>query len=433
MPTEVRVPEVGEGVSAVRVAAWVKREGEHVQAGESIVELETDKTNFEVESPAAGVLLKILVPANSDGVAVDSVLALVGDSESAAEQAAGVAASDERRPAKSRHDESASRRDVPAVATRSDSRRPESAVQAAIVVSPANINATPIARKIAELAGIDLSNVKPIKGNKITREDLERLIGQPLSARQANAQFAPQRAQRPAVEHASRSEYRDVPLTTARRVTGMRLQEAKRDIPHFYLQCECRVDALLKLRAEWNQRLKDQKLTITDFVAFVISRAARQVPEVNCAWGDNAVRVYSDVDLGIAVNTAKGLIAPIVRQSQQKNLSTISREIAMLAEKARAGKLQPADYTGATFTVSNLGMFGVTAITPIVNPPGACIVGIGAIESRAIVDDGELTAGHTMVCTLAADHRAIDGALAAQFMATLRSKLENPMSLVFDV
>jgi pyruvate dehydrogenase E2 component (dihydrolipoamide acetyltransferase) len=188
----------------------------------------------------------------------------------------------------------------------------------------------------------------------------------------------------------------------------------------------------MRLRTQWNERRPGAKISVTDLLVFASSRALRQVPLANSAWVESAVRVYAGVDIAVAVNTPRGLIAPVVRECQRKTLGAISQEVVDLARRARDGRLQPDEYTGATFTISNLGMFGVTSIIPIVNPPSACILGVGAIEERAVVVDHQIVAGHTLVCALAADHRAIDGATGAEFMTELRRRLEDPLSMALE-
>jgi pyruvate dehydrogenase E2 component (dihydrolipoamide acetyltransferase) len=207
------------------------------------------------------------------------------------------------------------------------------------------------------------------------------------------------------------------------------LTAAKQSIPHFYLRIECAMDALARIRADANARGAD-KLSFTVFALRAAALALKKVPAANAMWDDGVVRRYKPVDLAVAVNTPNGLIAPVIRNAETKSISVLNQEMRVLAERARAGRLRPEDYSGGTCTVSNLGMFGVTSLYPIVNPPQTCILGLGAIEERPIVRDHALGVGQMMTCTLSADHRALDGAVAAEFLAAFRQLIEDPWSLL---
>jgi pyruvate dehydrogenase E2 component (dihydrolipoamide acetyltransferase) len=389
------------------------------------VEVETDKTNVEIEAPASGILRKIVVAAGTDGVAVGAVLATIDDAPGAVVAPLGTRIETRAANARPEPAEAASA-EPPAVddPPRHSRRAPLAA----------EIDATPVARKIATLGGVDLSTITPAAGGRITKADVEIVLGGRATppARDRSRAAAARAAAAPPALSAMRAPFEDQPLSTLRRVTAARLLEAKQTIPHFYLQTECRVDALMRLRTQWNERRPGAKISVTDLLVFASSRALRQVPLANSAWVESAVRVYAGVDIAVAVNTPRGLIAPVVRECQRKTLGAISQEVVDLARRARDGRLQPDEYTGATFTISNLGMFGVTSIIPIVNPPSACILGVGAIEERAVVVDHQIVAGHTLVCALAADHRAIDGATGAEFMTELRRRLEDPLSMALE-
>jgi pyruvate dehydrogenase E2 component (dihydrolipoamide acetyltransferase) len=300
--------------------------------------------------------------------------------------------------------------------------------------------ATPVARKIAQIAGLDLSAVQPSRGSRITKADVEQALGRrqaPPSPAASGAPAIPTRTV-PAIDAPSSTDaaaaaaapFEERSLSAMRRVTAARLQQAKQTIPHFYLHADCRVDALLELRARWNASANAAKITITDALVFLASRALKKVPLANSAWTEGGLRVFSSSDIAVAVNTPAGLITPVIRGADTKNIVAISRELAALAERARAGTLKPAEYSGGTFTISNLGMYGVTSIVPIVNPPQACILGVGAIEARPVVAGDAVVPGRIMTCTLAADHRAIDGATGAEFLSTLRRFIEDPWGVL---
>jgi pyruvate dehydrogenase E2 component (dihydrolipoamide acetyltransferase) len=214
-----------------------------------------------------------------------------------------------------------------------------------------------------------------------------------------------------------------------RRVAAARLQQAKQQIPHFYLQVDCNVSELVRLRARLNAQ-RTSGLTFTDFLIVACALALRDVPRANAMWVDETIRVYRVIDIALAVNTAKGLITPVVRNCLGRELDDVSREVKRLTERARAGQLSPDEYNGGTFTISNLGMFGISTATPILNPPQCCILGVGAIEKRPVAVGDGLAVGDVMSCTLAADHRAIDGATGAELLHTIRRHLEDPTILL---
>jgi pyruvate dehydrogenase E2 component (dihydrolipoamide acetyltransferase) len=423
---------MGEATTAARLGAWLKREGDPVVAGEPIAEVETDKTNFEIEAPASGIL-RILIAAGSDGIMVGARLGMI--EPDAAGVSAGNAARERpevsdgpRYAAPADADESASAiapeptlHLVPAI-------RQPSGEEAPNVSNVTGVDATPLAKKIAQATGLDLSTVLAGDGVRITKADVELALGKRRAPESLPVTTAPAAS---AIRPAQSGQFVDHPLSSMRRVTASRLALSKQTIPHFYLHSDCRVDALIDLRKQWNVRANGSgtKVTVTDILVFAVSRALKKVPIANAAWIENGIRVFENVDIAVAVNTPAGLITPIVRGCEQKTLITISREIASLAERARAGSLKPTEYTGGTLTISNLGMFRVTSIMPIINPPQACILGFGAIEARAVVEDGRIVAGQIMACTLAADHRVIDGVAGAEFLTQVRRFLEDPVSL----
>jgi pyruvate dehydrogenase E2 component (dihydrolipoamide acetyltransferase) len=214
-----------------------------------------------------------------------------------------------------------------------------------------------------------------------------------------------------------------------RRATAARLQQAKREIPHFYLTADCNVTKLVRLRLQLNRESMGLKLTVTDLMIAACALALRDVPLANATWADDVVRVYRTIDIAFAVNTVRGLVTPIVRNCQDKTLAAISRDVRQLTSRAREGRLSRDEYTGGTFTLSNLGMFGVSTVTPIVNPPQCCILGVGAIERRPVAIGDGLAVGDVMSCTLSADHRAIDGATGAEVLQAIRRRLEDPVAL----
>jgi pyruvate dehydrogenase E2 component (dihydrolipoamide acetyltransferase) len=218
-----------------------------------------------------------------------------------------------------------------------------------------------------------------------------------------------------------------------RRITAERLAHAKQTIPHFYLRVDCHVDRLLEVRRELNARQNEAKLSVTVFVIAAAAQALKNVPQANSTWANGAVRLYESADIAVAVDTPAGIMTPIIRSAERKSLAAIARELDDLSGRARAGHLLPSDYTGGTFTISNLGMYGVTSLYPIVNPPQSGILGVGAIERRPVIRGDKIVAGSTMACTLSADHRSIDGATGARFLDEFRRRIEDAERLGAEI
>jgi pyruvate dehydrogenase E2 component (dihydrolipoamide acetyltransferase) len=298
-----------------------------------------------------------------------------------------------------------------------------------------DVKASPLARRMAAAAGIVLGTIPGTgPGGRITRADVDAHLGAtthtvsgPASA--TTRVTPPEAAESFVLPADDPSRYALTPLSTMRRVTGKRLTQSKQQIPHFYLRIECVMDDVARARTEINGQRTD-KLSFTAFTLRAAALALRKVPAANAMWADGAVRLYNTVDLAVAVNTSSGLIAPIVRAAEQKSVVALNDEVRALAERGRLGTLKPEEYNGGTCTVSNLGMFGVTSLYPIINPPQTCILGLGAIEERPVVRGRAVAVGLMMTCTLAADHRALDGATGAEFLAAFRDFIQDPWSLL---
>lgn len=429
MSIEVRLPELGGSVSNAKLSIWLKNVGDPVKRGEPVAEVETDKTSVEIEAPGDGVLERIVVAAGRENVAIGDLLAVI----------------DAGGRADARGAETTIRPDGPQLVPRPDSPLPRvepvaapaagvpapAASHAAAAAEPADsgaIAASPLARQMALVAGLPLAGIRGTgPGGKVMKSDIVARLGQPAVERA--------RAARPAVRtpapaaHESQGDYELEPLSAMRRVTAERLTQAKQEVPHFYLRVECVVDEVSRMREELNARTSD-KISFTGFALRAAALALKKVPAANVMWVDGTVRRYRTVDIAVAVNTPSGLIAPIVRAADTKSVAVLNRELRDLAERARNGKLKPEDYSGGTCTISNLGMFGITSLYPIVNPPQACILGLGAVEERAVVRDHALQVGRMMTCTLSADHRALDGATGAELLSAFRQFIEDPWLLL---
>ena len=409
-------------MTSTKLGIWLKQEGDTVEAGEPIVEIETDKTNVELEAPASGVVHKIHVKAGTDGLETGALLAVISEAAEGAPHDTAVVATE---PAGSDGGKTSGAEDAapPAEAPPTAAPTPPRTVESAAAASP-------LARRMAAVASLDLSAIRGTgRGGRIGKADVERAITEqrPPTPTDVSVSGGPttMTIQTRDLAIAAASFY-EQPLSTMRRVTATRLQQAKQTVPHFYLRMECTVDAVLELRTRINEQSPDVKLTLTDIIVRAAALALRKVPQANSTWADNAIRVYDAADIAVAVNTPMGLITPIIRQADRKGLGAISQEMKALTERARHGALTPEEYTGGTFTISNLGMYGVESLYAIVNPPQSCILGVGAAVKRPVVVGDELAVGTISTCTLSADHRAIDGATGAEFLAAFRMFIEEP-------
>lgn len=427
MPTNILMPALSPTMTEGTLARWLKREGDAIRSGDVIAEIETDKATMEVEAVDEGVLDKILVPEGTANVAVNAPIAVL--------RGAGAAPAAVKPPVPA---------PVPAAApTPSSAAAPPASPPAAKGhAAQPRVFASPLARRMAEQAGIDLATLTGSGPNgRIVRADIERAQGRPAPAPAAPA--APVAASpAPAAPAAPRpapaaitAPHQKLPLSNVRRITARRLTEAKQNIPHFYVTVDCEIDALLKLRADLNARSPKEgpgayKLSVNDLVIKAAAVTLRRVPRVNASFTEEAILQYDDVDISMAVSIPDGLITPIIRQADRKGLAAISNEAKSLIERARAGKLKPEEFQGGGFSISNMGMYGVREFAAIINPPQSAILAVAAGEQRPVVRAGALAVATVMTVTLSVDHRVIDGALAAEFITTFKTVVEDPLSLM---
>ncbi|MBN9016437.1 MAG: pyruvate dehydrogenase complex dihydrolipoamide acetyltransferase [Rhizobiales bacterium] len=411
MPKEILMPSLSAGMEEGTLARWLKAEGDAVTAGEIIAEIETDKATMEMEAAEAGTLGRLLVPDGTNGVAVNTPIAiLLQPGESLAEAPAPTPAAP---PAQ--------------LATPAD-LKPAVAIPAAADVPPRHL-ASPLARRLAAENAIDLAALTGSgPRGRIVRIDVER-----ARATASAASPAAVAEPRPApVPEAPAQRVTRLPHSAMRRVIARRLLESKQTVPHFYLSVECEIDRLLALRADLNAVASDDyKLSVNDLVIKAAAKALRIVPEANAMWTEDAILRFDDVDVSIAVATDGGLITPVLRRADEKSLGTLSNEIKELAGRARANKLKPDEYQGGGFTVSNLGMYGVVSFAAIINPPQSCILAVGAGKRRAVVrEDDTIVAATVMNCTLSVDHRSVDGAIGARYLSAFKDLIEQPLRLL---
>jgi pyruvate dehydrogenase E2 component (dihydrolipoamide acetyltransferase) len=440
MPIEILMPALSPTMTEGNLAKWLKGEGDAVAAGDVIAEIETDKATMEVEAVDEGVLGKILVPDGSDGVQVNQPIALLLEEgeDTAALDGYKPGAPPRPAPAKPAAEPTAAAAPHPANAQPVAAQPPAAASQpAAPVADGARIFASPLARRMAQQAGLDLAALKGSGPNgRIVKADVEAAIsGAPGAMAPAAAPAA--RAPLPApagpgarqMAEALGMSYRLEPNSNVRKTIARRLSESKQTVPHFYLTVDCVIDDLLAARKRINAE-NDLKISVNDIVIKAAAAALKRVPAANASWDDEGILFYDHADISVAVATPSGLITPIVKQAENKGLETISAEMKDLAARARDGKLKPEEYQGGTFSVSNLGMFGIKEFSAIINPPQGCILAVGAGTQRPVVKDGALAVATVMSCTLSVDHRVVDGAVGAEFMATFKRLIENPLAML---
>ncbi|MBM3593317.1 MAG: pyruvate dehydrogenase complex dihydrolipoamide acetyltransferase [Alphaproteobacteria bacterium] len=421
MATNILMPALSPTMTEGNLARWLKQEGDRIKAGDVIAEIETDKATMEVEAVDEGILGRILVPAGTQGVKVNDVIAVLVEAGEAVPTAGA----------------------APKAAPAPAAPAPVAAAPAAAVApTPASASgdrvfASPLARRMAAQAGLDISKIAGSGPNgRIVKADVDAALSRgPAPAAAPAAAPAPVAAPRPAAPVAITAPHTAIPNSSIRKVIARRLAESKATIPHFYVSTDVEIDALLKIRADLNARSpKDgpgaYKLSVNDLVIKATAVTLRRFPNVNAMWTEDAILQLHDVDISVAVSIPDGLITPIVKGADIKGLAAISNEMKDLAARAKAGKLKPEEFQGGGFSISNMGMYGVKDFAAIINPPQAGILAVSAGEQRPVVKNGVLAIATVMTLTLSVDHRVIDGALAAEFLQALKRNIEDPLSLM---
>jgi pyruvate dehydrogenase E2 component (dihydrolipoamide acetyltransferase) len=425
MATNILMPALSPTMTEGTLSRWLKKEGEEVHAGDVIAEIETDKATMEVEAVDEGVLGKILVADGTQNVKVNEPIAILVE-----EGEAVPAAAPAPKPA------AASPPPAPAPAAQPHPSRPAPQSGNGQMPEGERIFVSPLARRMARQAGLELATLKGSGPNgRIVKADIEAALQKaPAPAPQpAITPAVPAPAARPAATITA--PHRLVPHSSMRKVIARRLTEAKSTIPHFYVSMDVEIDALIKLMADLNAKSpKDAPdsylITINDMVIKASAATLRRVPTVNASWTDDGMVLFDDVDISVAVAIPDGLITPIVRRADQKGLATISREMKDLAGRAREGKLKPEEFQGGGFSISNMGMFGVTEFAAIINPPQSAILAVAAGRKRPVVKNDALAIATVMTCTLSVDHRVVDGALGARWLREFKRIVEDPLSLL---
>ena len=449
MATEVQLPALSPTMTEGKIVKWLKKEGESIASGEAIAEVETDKSNLEVEAFDEGVLLKILVPEGETGK-VGAPIAIIGAKGEKVEAAAPAkAASPAPAPASSAPSPAAkpaprppppgpeARREMPQPEERG--QRPGGPAQVVPIrrteepVAPAvgdngRLRASPLAKRMAREEGLNLAGVQGSgPSGRIIKKDVEAAMGQGQAAAVARA---PAPAGRPApVPVFGRREPEVLAISGMRKIIAQRMAEVKPGVPHFYVTVDIEMEEAAKVREQ--AKAAEVKVSFNDLIVKAAALALRRQPKVNVSLQGDRILQFHTADVGIAVAIEDGLITPVIRDADQKSLGTIAAEARELAERARRKALKPEEYAGGSITVSNLGMFGVDSFIAVINPPQASIVAVGAVAEKAVVRDGKVVARKMMSATFSGDHRIVDGALGAQYLQELKALLEQPAKLLF--
>ncbi len=421
MPIEILMPALSPTMEEGNLSKWLVKEGDAIAPGDVIAEIETDKATMEVEAVDEGTMGKILVAEGTEAVPINTLIAVMledGEDASALDNMAAAAPPAPKAEA------------APAAPS-----TPAAAPPPALVPAPAmqadkppkasgRVKASPLAKRLAAQAGIDLATVSGSgPGGRIVKADLDKAPAQAVTSAPA-----PKAAPVPG------ADYDEVPLNNIRKTVAERLTVAKRDVPHFYLMIDCEIDKLLAARKTLNAQSPDgegaYKISVNDFVMRATALALMDVPDANASWGGDKIIRHHHADIAMAVAIPDGLITPIIWQTETKGLKVIAAEAKDLAARARNRKLMPHEYQGGSFSISNLGMFGIPRFTAVINPPHAGILAIGSGEPRPIVKDGAIAIATMMSVTMSCDHRVIDGALGATFLAAFKRYIEDPMMML---
>ncbi|MCA0940644.1 pyruvate dehydrogenase complex dihydrolipoamide acetyltransferase [Yangia mangrovi] len=439
MPTEILMPALSPTMEEGTLAKWLVKEGDTVSSGDIIAEIETDKATMEFEAVDEGTIGKILIEAGSEGVKVNTPIAVLLEEGESADDI----------------DTSAPKAEAKAEAPKAEEAKAAAATPAAGSATPApaapaaadgtRIFASPLARRIAADKGLDLSQVKGTGPHgRIVKADVEAAkpgaAAAPAAAAETKAAEAPKAAAMasgPSSDAVRKMyegrEFEEVKLDGMRKTVASRLTEAKQTIPHFYLRKDIKLDALLKFRSQLNKQLEARgvKLSVNDFIIKACALALQSVPDANAVWAGDRIFKLKPSDVAVAVAIEGGLFTPVLKDAEMKSLSALSAEMKDLAGRARNKKLAPHEYIGGSFAISNLGMYGIDNFDAVINPPHGAILAVGAGVKKPVVGaDGELAVATVMSVTLSVDHRVIDGALGAELLQAIADNLENPMVML---
>ncbi|HKL02920.1 MAG TPA: pyruvate dehydrogenase complex dihydrolipoamide acetyltransferase [Cryomorphaceae bacterium] len=429
----VRMPKLSDTMEEGVVAEWHKKVGDEVESGDLLAEIETDKATMEFESFQDGVLLHIGVE-TGDSAPVDSILAILGEEGEDIEELLEKEKSDSKKSEK-KEDKAEEKKDSSEEkpsdeeekkqedkAEKERAPKPQEA-SGSSKTSDGRIKASPLAKKLAADKGVDISEVKGSgEGGRIIKRDIENFkeAEKPKSSGAAATVSAP----------VGEETFREEPISQMRKTIAKRLSESKFTAPHFYLTMEIDMENAMASRKAINASIEPAKVSFNDMVIKAAAAALKKHPKVNASWTGDKIRIAEHVHIGVAVAVEEGLLVPVVRFADTKPMVTINEEVKNYAEKARNKKLQPQDWEGNTFTISNLGMFGIEEFTAIINSPDSCILAIGTIVEKPVVKNGAIVVGHTMKVTMSCDHRVVDGAVGSAFLQTFKKYMENPVMML---
>ena len=442
MATKVIMPKLSPTMEEGQISRWLKKEGDKVSMGEPLAEIDTDKATMEMQALGNGVLRKILIN-EGQSAPLGQTIAVIGEPDediaallSEAPAAAPPPPQKEQKkeepppspapepPQPQAQPQAQQQPQAKAAAATANGRQPSPAAS-----DSGRMIVSPLAARMAAEAGIDLRSLQGSgPGGRIIKRDIEAAISQPKAVPEAPSY--PRVVETTRFQQAGASAYRDEPASQIRQTIAKRLVTSLGPVPHFFLTTEIEMDRAAEMRKGINALDPDLKISINDIIIKVAAAALIQHPEVNASFQEKFVRYYEQADIGVAVAIEDGLITPVVRAADQKSLSQIAAEVRELAERARSKKLKPEEYTGATFSISNLGMFGIDEFTAVINPPEGAILAIGAMTAKPVVRENEITIRQMMRVTMSCDHRVIDGATGARFLQTFKKILENPLYLV---
>ena len=432
MPIPILMPALSPTMTEGNLVAWHKQEGDSISPGEVIAEIETDKATMEVEAVDEGSLGKIIVVAGTEGVSVNTTIAVLLEEGEVLDDANSVLESQNNGSTNSIQTDKpelvvdSSINEI-AVADNIESGDTENIETKYDRSDEPRVFVSPLAKRMAEQAEIDLNDVKGSGPNgRIVKSDIDKVLSSKAPQSKIESHYSGSNA--PVANNIE--AYEAVPNTSMRKAIARRLTESKQTAPHFYMTIDCEIDALLETRTQLNEKIESGKISVNDFVIRASALAMRQVPSANASWTEEETRIHKNVDISIAVAIDGGLITPIVKNADNKGLQTISDEVRDLAERARNGQLSLEEFQGGTFSISNLGMYNVKEFSAVINPPQGAILAVGTGEKRAVVKDNALAIATIMTCTLSVDHRVIDGAVGAEFLSAFKKLVEDPLTML---
>ena len=435
MPISILMPALSPTMTEGNLVAWHKQEGDTISPGEVIAEIETDKATMEVEAVDEGKLGKILISAGTEGVAVNTTIGVIledGETLEDVKEDSEVPKPEASKPILPNKPEALSEEDsVQNILEDTGTSSVEILADMTIIPNQTDrVFSSPLARRMAEQAGIDIGTVKGSGPNgRIIKDDIDSILkkGMPnddgILAKQLSSEMTVSNEVVGPVYEANLN-------TPMRKVIARRLTESKQTAPHFYMVADCEIDTLLETRSQLNEKIENGKISVNDLIIRASALALKLVPMANASWTEEETRVYKNVDISVAVAIDGGLITPIVKDAGNKGLKAISEEMKDLAERAKSGKLMPEEYQGGTFSISNLGMYGVKEFSAVINPPQGAILAVGMGEKRPVVKDNALSIATIMTCTLSVDHRVVDGAVGAQFLSAFKKLIEDPLRML---